>query len=204
MVEAYQRRSALAHFGLNALANQTASGTAGIVAGESAHRAIINIRGNAADPAFAAAVKSATGVDLPAAANTVSSAGAVRIIWLGPDEWWVVGADAERAGLVERLRSAFAGQHTNVTDVSESRTVITLSGPAVRELLKRGISLDLHPRVFRAGQCAQTSFSKVNVVLHQVDDAPAYDVYVLKSFADYLWRWIGLIAEDFGLAVRAE
>ena len=35
-------------------------------------------------------------------------------------------------------------------------------------------------------------------------DATSYDIYVLKSFADYLWRWIGLIAEDFGMAVKAE
>jgi sarcosine oxidase gamma subunit len=27
---------------------------------------------------------------------------------------------------------------------------------------------------------------------------------VLKSFSDYLWRWIGLIAEDFGMTVRAD
>ena len=204
MVEAYQRRSALAHFGLNALASQSQPGHAGVVVGESAHRAIVNIRGNAADSAFAAAVKSATGVDLPARANTVSSAGQVSILWLGPDEWWVVGPDAERAGLIERLRGGFAGQHTNVTDVSESRTVISIAGPAARDLMKRGVSLDLHPRVFGAGQCAQTSLGKANVLIHQTDNAPVYEVYVLKSFADYLWRWIGLVAEDFGLAVRAD
>ena len=58
MVEAYQRRSALAHFGLSALATQNADATTGIVVGEIAHRAIINIRGDAADPAFVAAVRS--------------------------------------------------------------------------------------------------------------------------------------------------
>jgi hypothetical protein len=64
MVEAYQRRSALAHFGLTALASQGGDGAAGITPpgitlGESAHRAIINIRGDARDGAFTAAVKSA-------------------------------------------------------------------------------------------------------------------------------------------------
>ncbi len=203
MVEAYQRRSALAHFGLNALATQKSDG-AGIVLGESAHRAIINIRGDADDGAFTAAVKNATGCELPLAANTVATAGDVRILWLGPNEWWVVGTDARRAGLIEGLRSAFAGQHTNVTDVSESRTVITMTGPASREVLARGISNDLHPRAFGPGQCLQTSLSRTNVLLHQVDNAPSYEIYVLKSFADYLWRWIGLIAEDFGRSVKAD
>jgi sarcosine oxidase subunit gamma len=203
MVEAYQRRSALAHFGLNALAGRNPAG-AGVTAGEIAHRAIINIRGNPGDLVFSTSVKVATGADLPLAANTVSAADDLRVLWLGPNEWWVVAPDAKRAELIERLRQSFAGQHTAVTDVSESRTVITLSGPAARDLLARGISLDLHPRAFGPGQCVQTGMAKANVVLHQIDDAPSYEIYVLKSFSDYLWRWIGLVAEDFGLAVRAD
>jgi sarcosine oxidase subunit gamma len=203
MVEAYQRRSALAHFGLTALAGQKTDG-AGITLGESAHRTIINIRGDSNDNAFTAAVKNTTGVDLPLAANTVAAAGDVRILWLGPNEWWVVGTDARRAGLIDGLRQAFAGQHTNVTDVSESRTVITMTGPASRDVLARGISNDLHPRAFGPGQCLQTSLSRTNVLLHQTDNAPSYEIYVLKSFADYLWRWLGLIAEDFGMNVKAD
>ncbi len=204
MVEAYQRRSALAHFGLNALAANSDAAEAGITVGEQAHRAIINIRGNAEDGAFVAAVKSATGVDLPVEANRVNTSGDTRILWLGPNEWWVVSSDQRRAELIERLRSAFQGQHAAVIDVSESRTVITLAGPAAREVLARGVSLDLHPRVFGPGQCAQTGMSKANVLLHQTGEAPNYEIYILKSFADYLWRWIGLVAEDFGMAVTAD
>ncbi|MES1151755.1 MAG: sarcosine oxidase subunit gamma family protein [Dongia sp.] len=203
MVETYQRRSALAHFGLNALAGRNKPG-AGIILGEVAHRAIINIRGDAGDLVFSTAVKVATGADLPVAANTVSAADDLRILWLGPNEWWVVAPDAKRAELIERLRQAFAGQHTAVVDVSESRTVITMSGPAARDVLARGISLDLHPRAFGPGQCAQTGMAKANIVLHQTDDQPSYEIYILKSFSDYLWRWIGLVAEDFGIAIRAD
>jgi sarcosine oxidase subunit gamma len=201
MVEAYQRRSALAHFGLAARAAQANPTSAGIVMGESAHRTIINIRGDAEDAAFTSSVKAATGVDLPVKANTVNGSGEVKILWLGPNEWWVVAPEGKTEELIAGLRQAFQGQHTAVTDVSESRTVITLAGPNARDLLVRGISLDLHPRVFAAGQCAQTSLSKTNILLHQTDDAPSYDIYVLKSFADYLWQWMGLIAEDFGMAV---
>jgi sarcosine oxidase subunit gamma len=202
MVETYQRRSALAHFGLNALASQSKGGT-GITVGEISHRAIVNIRGNAGDLVFSGAVKAATGLDLPVA-NTVSMGDDIRILWLGPDEWWVVSSNAQRAELIERLRQSFSGQHTAVVDVSESRSVITIAGPAAREVLARGISLDLHPRAFGPGQCAQTGMAKANIVLHQIDNQPSYEIYILKSFGDYLWRWIGLVAEDFGLAIKAE
>ena len=203
MVEAYQRRSALNHFGLAARASQGGHATAGVILGESAHRTIINIRGDSHDPAFTGAVKSVTGVDLPTKANTVNQAGDSSILWLGPNEWWLVTSPDRSADLVPALRQAFQGQHTAVVDVSESRTVITLTGPKARDLLARAISLDLHPRVFGPGQCAQTSLSKCNVVLHQVDDRPGYDIYVLKSFSDYLWQWMEKVAVDFKLAISA-
>lgn len=203
MVESYQRRSALSHFGLAARASQGGHATAGVILGESAYRTIINIRGNSSDPAFLAAVKTATSVDLPVKANTVSTYGSTSILWLGPNEWWVVTAPDRSDELVPTLRQAFEGQHTAVIDVSESRTVITISGPKARAMLARGISLDLHPRVFAPGQCAQTGMAKANVLLHQVDDKPSYDIYVLKSFSDYLWRWSEQIAADFGLAISA-
>ncbi len=203
MVETYQRRTPLAHLGLVGRAAAANTSQAGVVMSEVAHRTIVNIRGNAADPAFAAAVKSATGVDLPAKANTVSSNGDRRILWLGPNEWWVTAKDGEAAGLVEALRGAFAGQHATACDVSESRAIITLKGPKAREVLMRGISLDLHPRVFGIGQCAQTGLSRCNVLLHQVGEGPRFEIYVLKSFSDYLWRWLEQIAGDFDLGIEA-
>ena len=203
MVETYQRRSALAHMGLVGRAAAANTSQAGVVMSELAHRTIVNIRGNAADPAFAAAVKTATGVDLPAKANTVANNGDRQILWLGPNEWWVTAKDGEAAGLVEALRSAFAGQHATACDVSESRAIITLKGPKAREVLMRGISLDLHPKAFGTGQCAQTGLSRCNVLLHQVGEGPRFEIYVLKSFSDYLWRWLEQIAGDFDLGIEA-
>lgn len=202
MVETYQRRTALAHLGLVGRA-AAGKGGSGIVMSEAGHRAIVNIRGNAKDPAFADAVKTATGVDLPGAANTVSSNGGRQILWLGPNEWWVTGKDGEAAELVAALRQAFGGQHAIACDVSESRAVLSLKGPRVREVLARGVSLDLHPKVFGIGQCAQTGLSRCNVLLHQVGEGPHFEVYVLKSFSDYLWRWLEQIAQDFDLGIEA-
>jgi sarcosine oxidase subunit gamma len=202
MADAYTRRSALQHFGLTAAAAKSDAAGADLFIGESAHRAIVNIRGDGGE-AFKAAVKSVTGVDLPVTPNTTAKAGDFRILWLGPTEWWVVTTGGTEEKLVADLRQAFNGQHAAVIDVSESRTVITLSGPAARDVLARGCSLDLHPRAFGPGQCAQTGLTKANIMLDQIDGTPSFDVYVLKSFADYLWQWLGLIGRDFKFAIRA-
>jgi sarcosine oxidase, subunit gamma len=203
MVETYQRRSALAHLGLVARAASRKTNGAGIVLSEVPHRTIVNIRGTASDPAFASAVQNATGVALPSAANTVSTAGDRQILWLGPNEWWLTAPDGEGDALIEALRAGFVGQHATVCNVSESRAIIALKGPKAREVLMRGVSLDLHPREFRVGQCAQTGVSRANALIHLVNDAPSYELYVLKSFSDYLWRWLEQVAADFNLAIEA-
>ncbi len=203
MVETYQRRSPLSHLGLVARAASSRKDGAGIVMSEVPHRTIINIRGTASDPAFSSAVQTATGLALPSAANTVSTEGVWQILWLGPNEWWITGPDGEAESLVEALRANFAGQHATACDVSESRAINALKGPGVREVLMRGVSLDLHPREFRVGQCAQTGVSRANALIHLVDDAPTFELYVLKSFSDYLWRWLEQVAADFNLAIGA-
>jgi sarcosine oxidase subunit gamma len=203
MVETYQRRSALAHLGLVARAATGSKASAGVTMSEVSHRTIVNIRGTASDPAFSSAVQTATGLVLPRAANTVSNGGIWQILWLGPNEWWITGPDGEADSLVEALRVNFAGQHATACDVSESRAIIRLTGPKAREVLMRGVSLDLHPRAFRVGQCAQTGISRTNALIHLVDDAPTFEIYVLKSFSDYLWRWLEKVAQDFNVAVEA-
>jgi sarcosine oxidase subunit gamma len=203
MVETYQRRSALAHLGLVARAAGSRTEGAGVIMSEVPHRTIVNIRGTASDPAFSSAVQTATGLPLPAAANTASAAGVWQILWLGPNEWWITGPDGEADSLIEALRANFAGQHAAACDVSESRAIIRLKGPKARDVLMRGVSLDLHPREFRVGQCAQTGLSRANALLHLIDDTPTFEIYVLKSFSDYLWRWLETIARDFNLAIEA-
>ncbi|MGH6890728.1 MAG: sarcosine oxidase subunit gamma [Dongiaceae bacterium] len=203
MVETYQRRSALAHMSLAGRAAAGSKRGAGVTMSEAAHRTTVNIRGAASDPAFVSAVQAATGVELPTKANTVSGAGARQILWLGPNEWWVTGPDGEADFLVEALRAGFVGQHATACDVSESRAIIVLKGSKARDVLVRGVSLDLHPRAFGPGQCAQTGLSRCNVLLHLIDESPTFEIYVLKSFADYLWRWLEKVAVDFDLAIEA-
>ena len=49
---------------------------------------------------------------------------------------------------------------------------------------------------------AQSKFARCHVLLHQTDDAPAYDLYVQRSFARYLWSWLEDAAAEFGVSVE--
>jgi sarcosine oxidase subunit gamma len=67
-----------------------------------------------------------------------------------------------------------------------------------------GCPLDLHERVFRTGQCAQSHLARTSIIVHQVADGPDYDLYVERSQAEYLWSWLEQAGAPYGVAVVAE
>lgn len=156
----------------------------------------VNLRGRA-DAGFLDAVAGAIDLRLPVTPNTWTAGGGIGAYWLGPDEWLILTAPGRETDLMERLRTALAGRHAAVTDVSSGHTVIELSGAHAADLIAKGCGLDLHPRVFGAGSCAQTLVAKAGVLLWQNDDASGYRLLVRRSFAPYLWKWLEDATEEF-------
>jgi len=207
MTDGFLRQSPLDHLGLEARA-QAGRGTAGVALAEAPYRGHVNLRGDANDGAFAAAFESVFGFALPTDPNTVAGEGEVTAFWLGPDEWWVTvpGPDPEAGPvLAEHLRKAFGELFVAVTDVSESRTCLRIAGPEAATVLQKGCPLDFHPRVFAPGTCAQSHMAKATVLFHRLPEdgngISAFEIYVLRSFAEYLWTWIEDAAREFGVVV---
>ncbi|ANS70399.1 sarcosine oxidase gamma subunit [Streptomyces lincolnensis] len=143
--------------------------------------------------AAAEAVGLTLGLQLPLQPNTAVRAGELTALWLGPDEWLLVSPPGGRRDLENRIREAVAGddEPVSVTDVSAQRTTLLVSGPRARDLLAHGCSLDLHPRAFGAGRCAQTTLGRAHVVLVARDEPRAgFWVLVRSSFAGYLTDWL--------------
>jgi sarcosine oxidase subunit gamma len=153
-------------------------------------RPMVNLRVPPDSPA-AGRIADALGVALPAP-NTVAT-GTHTVLWLGPDEWLVIGDGAK-----ELLDEVVGADFASVVDVSANRTTFVLSAPWARDLLAKGMSIDLHPRVFGEGDCAQTLLARAQVILRQVDDVPTYHVLVRGSFAPYLAAWLADAASEFG------
>ena len=98
-------------------------------------------------------------------------------IWLGPDEWLVLGGREED----------YADMPAAV-DVSANRVCLELSGAGAADVLARGCALDLHPSVFPTGRCAQTLVARAQVILYRTEDA--FRLLVRPSFAEYLRAWL--------------
>jgi sarcosine oxidase subunit gamma len=132
----------------------------------------------------------ARALGLPLEPNTTRTDGSRTTLWLGPDEWLVVGPDGDAPAIARELEAA--GEHAGwvtTVDLSSNRTAIELSGPRVRDLLAFGCSLDLHPRAFGPGRCAQTTLARAQVVL-EARGEDTLRVFVRGSFAGYLGGWL--------------
>ncbi len=128
---------------------------------------------------------------LPVTPNTWVETSSGRAIWLGPDEW-LLTAD----GVTPEDLEAAVADHVRplggvAVDVSAQRIGLRLTGSRVRDVLAKGGSLDLHPRVFGAGRAAQTTVGLAGVVLLALSGTgDDFLLLVRSSFAGYLAEWL--------------
>ena len=153
----------------------------------------LDLRLDPNDGAARDAVESVIGA-LPIEPNTVHGGADAAVLWLGPDEWLVVGPPDGESALQSQLQDALRDQagRVAIVDVSANRTTLELRGPRVRELLEFGCPIDLHPRAFGRGRCAQTLLARANVLIWFVTDEPepVYRLLVRPSFAAYVAAWL--------------
>ena len=206
--------AAVRHSPLESLGDALAS-AAGATGGAVALRELpflaqVDLRCDPSDSLVMRRVEAALGAVLPIEPNTVATLGDLAILWLGPDEWLIVGSPGSEGDVEARLQQALGDAVGSVVDVSANRTTIEVSGPAAHEMLAAGCAIDLHPRAFGPGRCAQTALARAAVILHQTSDEPCYRILVRPSFATYLARWLldaldGLEGlDDLESAVRSE
>jgi len=156
----------------------------------------LNLRGKPSNTGIQAAILNVMGCEIPVEANTMIECGDNRIYWLGPDEWLIVTPTGQQGKLEADLRAALKGVFSSVIDNSSGLTMLEISGGNAASLLASGCPLDLHARVFKPGQCAQTRLAKAGMTIAPLRDGSGFEVIIRRSFADYLGLWL----EDAALA----
>ena len=187
MPDQVQRQHALAAFlTVNSVPD---SGASGMHLEVRPHYGYLNLRGDPGDERFLQAVQQTLGQPLPTVPNTFTAA-EHTIYWLGPDEWLLATAPGEEKELAGHLEKSLAGQCCSLVDLTGGQVLLRLGGNQVRAVLAKGCTLDLHPRAFEVGRCAQTTLAKTSMLIALVDDAPTFDIIVRRSFAEYAARWL--------------
>jgi methylglutamate dehydrogenase subunit D len=153
-------------------------------------------RGQAARASEAALA--AFGVRLPATPRAVTGGGAT-FLWAGPGQWLAETAVAHE-DIEAFLAVTFAGLAA-VCDQSDSRVVLDVAGTRVRDVLAKGVPIDLHAGRFRDGDVALTAAGQVGVQLRQTSAAPSYRLSVARSYFGSFWHWLAASAAEFGCEV---
>ena len=150
----------------------------------------IGLRADLSDPHVAKRLGEVLGLELPHEPNTTSCSTDLCALWLGPDEWLIIGPPDTESALEERCRTGLDSACGSVVDVSADRTTVEVWGREAPAILETGCALDLHHRRFAAGRSAQTLVARVPVILYQLTGEPRFRLLVRRSLAPYLAAWL--------------
>jgi methylglutamate dehydrogenase subunit D len=145
------------------------------------------------------AIVSAYGLDLPDGPRIASKNG-VSFAGVGVGQWFAGAEPSIGTDFVSKLRERLVGL-ASVADQSDGRVVLCLSGDRVRDVLAKGVPIDLHPLCFKTGDVTSTSVAYIGVQLQQLDDRPTFQLMAFRSHAGSLWSWLTRSAAEFGYEV---
>ncbi len=144
------------------------------------------------------AVQARFGLALPTAPRWVGDA-RLAFLWAGPEAWMAVAEGWP--GALHADLAAVVGEHGSVTAQGDGRVVLRLSGPRVRDLLAKGMAIDLHPRVFTPGTTAISQFAHIGVQIRQLDETPRYELSAFRSYAGSLCHALIAAGAEYGVEV---
>ena len=190
-------RTALAGMAPSTSANPD-GGKPGLVITELAHLGKINLRGGGD---MLPVISNHTGCGALPDNNRIVTVGDRHLVWLAPDEFLLLCAAGTETHLHSQLTLDMANIHGAATNVTDSLCALSLRGPAVRQVLAKGCSLDLHPSKFGAGDSAQTMLAHAAVTLMANDEA-GFTLICRTSFAPYVAEWLLDAGLEFGASFR--
>lgn len=143
-----------------------------------------------------AVIQNAYGVTLPDTPERVTGNG-IAFIWHGPGQWMAIAdRGASNRDLELELKPLFDGKAA-IVDQSDGRAVVRVAGARVRDVLAKGVSIDLHPSQFKPNSVAITHAAHIGIIIWQTDAAPVYEIAMFRSFADTFMTWLTHSAAEY-------
>ena len=111
-------------------------------------------------------------------------------------------------GLAEKLTAAIAKEDAAAVALGNSYMGLRIAGRNARDLLARGLPIDLHPRAFPPGSFARSAMHHINVLIYRPagrggdssanSEGDVFEIYIPRSFADSFCYWLRGIADGIG------
>ena len=142
------------------------------------------------------------GLLLPAIPKCVSG-NAVSLLWAGAGHWLAMTRGEDGTAFERHLRSEL-GDLAAISDQSDGRIIVRVSGARARDALAKGVPVDLHPSVFRPGDAA--SYDRRLHRRRLVAGGRCADLrfIVPRSYFTAFHEWLSAAAAEFGVRVADE
>ena len=140
----------------------------------------------------------AAGGTPPETFGIASVADTVTVLWAGAERLWFTADDY---GLIARFDGCVSDEEAMLLELTDSRTIFRIKGEAARQVLAKGVAVDLHTSVFPVQAIAHTMVEHAGVLLHRVGPE-AFELYVPRSYAANLWQWLTECSAEFGYEVE--
>ena len=164
----------------------------GIEFEELKHVPKINLRGQSDNKDFMTSVGNILDTSLPIKPNISNVTVNAKIIWMGPNEWLIeINNKNKFKDIFSKLQSTLNPQNTAITDLTENRTIIKVSGHNLYTLLAKFLFIDLDKIFQKEIAVAQTLFIKVPVLIvrnHNESEIPSVNIHSNRSHSRYIYK----------------
>ena len=153
-------------------------------------------------PAAVEKAEAAFALALPQTPCRATTTGSRAALWLGPDEWLLVGPEADPSEMARR-GAALAGVPHSLVDISHGLTGLKIEGPQAAAVLNHGCPLDLSDVAFPVDMCTRSILGKAQIVLWRTAE-DAFRVEMARSFGAYIWSFLEEARREYnvGFSVR--
>ncbi len=136
------------------------------------------------------------GLSLPQENPLVSANENLRILWIGPEIWLCISSNSNLRDLIS---SACSDNDFAITDISHSRAIVEIKGAHALDVIKKGSPLNVNENVFEEGNCANTTYNGINILIEFIGNSPrTFRLYALRSFGGSFYHSITDAALEFG------
>lgn len=115
------------------------------------------------------------------------------VLGIGPGRWLFLGQP------LENLALSLKGDAC-LSDHSDGYALFEVWGPRVRDVLARGVPLDLHPDSF-SDHVAVTVVAHIGAIVWR-SGPDRFTLAVFRSYAGSFWHWLSTSAAPFGLVAE--
>jgi sarcosine oxidase subunit gamma len=112
-----------------------------------------------------------------------------RLLTLAPREWLLI-SDTLDAQILQKHALKIRPQGIAAVNLSAGLVAMRLEGRGVREVIANNCGLDLHPTKFPVCTVARTRLAQLPIIIDLIDAKPQFELYVGRSYVDYLCCWL--------------